>query len=147
MFWIFGDKKYIYVEKYFFSRWWEKYHSKRSLIKHNCSWRDKLIALWKIRSFLNEKFDGNMIFTDYWKKNFLTFWEWKKVFFNQKLAGKIIFTDYWKVLALKLLVMGSTVFSSAKQLMKWWYLLALFEFFMVFQDLKYIVFCTVYQAI
>ena len=27
------------------ARWWEKYLSKRSLIKHTCSWRDKLIAL------------------------------------------------------------------------------------------------------
>ena len=26
-------------------RWWEKYLSKRSLLKHTCSWRDKLIVL------------------------------------------------------------------------------------------------------
>ena len=30
------------------ARWWEKYLSKRSLIKHTCSWRDKLIALWTL---------------------------------------------------------------------------------------------------
>ena len=28
------------------ARWWEKYPSKRSLIKHTCSWPDKLILLW-----------------------------------------------------------------------------------------------------
>ena len=28
--------------------WWEKYLSKRSLIKHTCSWRDKLILLWTL---------------------------------------------------------------------------------------------------
>ena len=28
--------------------WWEKYLSKRSQIKHTCSWRDKLIALWTL---------------------------------------------------------------------------------------------------
>ena len=28
--------------------WWEKYLSKRSLIKHTCSWRDKLIVLWTL---------------------------------------------------------------------------------------------------
>ena len=27
-------------------RWWEKYLSKRSVIRHTCSWRDKLIVLW-----------------------------------------------------------------------------------------------------
>ena len=30
------------------ARWWEKYLSKRSLIKHTCSWHDKLIALFSI---------------------------------------------------------------------------------------------------
>ena len=28
------------------AQWWEKYLSKRSLLKHTCSWRDKLIVLW-----------------------------------------------------------------------------------------------------
>ena len=27
---------------------WEKYFSKRSLIKHTCSWRDKFIVLWTL---------------------------------------------------------------------------------------------------
>ena len=26
--------------------WWEKYLSKRSPLKHTCSWHDKLIVLW-----------------------------------------------------------------------------------------------------
>ena len=30
------------------ARWWEKYLSKRSLIKHSCSERDKLIVLWTL---------------------------------------------------------------------------------------------------
>ena len=28
------------------SRWWEEYLSKRSPLKHSCSWHDKLIVLW-----------------------------------------------------------------------------------------------------
>ena len=30
----------------YFARWWEKYLSKSSLLKHTCSLRDKLIVLW-----------------------------------------------------------------------------------------------------
>ena len=30
------------------SRWWEKYLWKSSLIKHTCSWRDRLIILWTL---------------------------------------------------------------------------------------------------
>ena len=30
------------------ARRWEKYLSKRHLIKHTCSWRDKLIVLWTL---------------------------------------------------------------------------------------------------
>ena len=30
------------------AQWWEKYLSKRSLIKHTCSWRDKVIVLWTL---------------------------------------------------------------------------------------------------
>ena len=36
-------------ERYFShhqARWWEKYLSKRSPLKHTCSWHDKLIVLW-----------------------------------------------------------------------------------------------------
>ena len=30
----------------YIARWWEKYLSKRSLLKYTCSWRDKVIVLW-----------------------------------------------------------------------------------------------------
>ena len=30
-------------------RWWEKYLSKHSPLKHTCSWRDKLIVLWILK--------------------------------------------------------------------------------------------------
>ena len=38
-------------DRYFshhWAQWWKKYLSKRSLIKHTCSWRDKLIVLWTL---------------------------------------------------------------------------------------------------
>ena len=35
----------------YFSRWWEKYISKSSPLKHTCSWRDKLIVLCKMVFF------------------------------------------------------------------------------------------------
>ena len=31
-----------------YARWWEKYLSKHSPLKHTCSWRDKLIVLWML---------------------------------------------------------------------------------------------------
>ena len=36
-------KKSIKTYSWYFSRWWEKYLSKRSLIKHTCSWRVNLL--------------------------------------------------------------------------------------------------------
>ena len=33
----------------YIAQWWEKYLQKRSLIKHTCSWRDKLIILWTLK--------------------------------------------------------------------------------------------------
>ena len=33
--------------------WWEKYFSKRSLVKHTCSWRDKLMVLWTVNRQAN----------------------------------------------------------------------------------------------
>ena len=47
-------------------RWWKKYLSKPSLIKHNCSWCDKLIILWTpnryakiyLRMLTDEKFSN-----------------------------------------------------------------------------------------
>ena len=37
------------------AQWWEKYLSKHSLIKHTCSWRDKLILKWAIVWFTLRK--------------------------------------------------------------------------------------------
>ena len=57
------------------------------------------------------------------------------LFLSQKVDGKMIFTDY-RVLVLNFLVMGNTIFFSAKKLMERWYLLGLFELSMIFQDLE-----------
>ena len=62
------------------------------------------------------------------------------LFLSQKVDGNMIFTDYWKVLVLNFLVMGNTVFFSAKKLMERWYLHRLFELSMIFQDFGNMVF-------
>ena len=49
----------------YFSRWLEKYLSKRSLIKHICSWRDKLFVLWTPNR------QGKNIFTNLWNYLFI----------------------------------------------------------------------------
>ena len=47
------------------ARWWEKYLSKRSLLKNTCSWHDKLIVLWilnrQAKIFLRKDHDFDMI--------------------------------------------------------------------------------------
>ena len=50
------------------------------------------------------------------------------VFLNQKVDGNMIFTDYWKVLVLNFSVMGNTVFFWVKKLMERWYLLVTEKF-------------------
>ena len=35
------------------AQWWEKYLLKGSLIKHICSWREKLIVLWRLNRQAN----------------------------------------------------------------------------------------------
>ena len=69
------------------------------------------------------------------------------LFLSQEVDGKMIFTGYWEVLVLNFLVMGNTVFSSAKKLMKRWYLLGLFELSMISQDLGNTVFHAVLSAL
>ena len=45
-----------------YGRWWEKYLSKRSLLKHTYSWRDKLIVLWILnRQAKTLYFDQNVL--------------------------------------------------------------------------------------
>ena len=87
---------------------------------------------WKIQSFLSQKVDGKMIFTDYWKALVLNF----SVMGNTVFFWVKKFMERWNLLVSeKYLVMGNTVFFSAKKLMERWYILGLFEFFMIFQDL------------
>ena len=49
------------------ARWWKKYLSKPSLIKHTCSWCDKLVVLWTLnrqaKIFLHILTFGNHFFT------------------------------------------------------------------------------------
>ena len=61
-------------------------------------------------------------------------------FVSQKVDGNMIFTNYWKVLLLNFSKMGNTVFFWAKKLMERWYLLGLFELSMIFQYLGNMVF-------
>ena len=76
-------------------------------------------------------------------ENFL-FWSFHKweirSFLSQEVDAKMIFTGYWEVLILNFSVMKNTVFLSAEKLMERWYLLGLFEFSMIIQDLRSMVF-------
>ena len=112
---------------------------------------------WKVL-VLNFPMIGNMaffgvkeliekiIFTDYRKVLVLNFSVvGNTVFFwVKKLMEKMIFTGYQKVLVLKFSVMGNTIFSSVKKFMERWYLLGLFELFLIFQDLGNTVFGAVF---
>ena len=70
-----------------------------------------------------------------------TFRWWKiRSFLSQEVDCKMIFIGYWEVLALNFSVMRNRVFFSAKKLMERWYLLGLFELFMIFQDSENMVF-------
>ena len=86
-------------------------------------------------------------FTERWyllitgKSLFWTFrWLEIRFFLSQEVDGKMIFTGYWEVLILNFSVMKNTVFLSVKKLMERWYLLGLFEFSMIIQDLVSMVF-------
>ena len=52
---------------------------------------------WEMRSFLSQKVDDKMIFTDYWRVLVLNFLEIRNtVFLSQKVDGKMIFTwSFW----------------------------------------------------
>ena len=68
-----------------------------------------------------------------------TFQRWEiRSFLSQKVDGKIIFTDYWKVLILNLTEMGNTVFFEPKSWWKddiYWLLKS--SCFELFDDEKY----------
>ena len=89
-----------------------------------------------------------MIFTDYWKALFLQLFGDGKYghFLSPEVDGKIIFTGYWEVLFLIFLVIGNTVFFSAKMKMERRYLLGLFALCMIFQDLRNMVFRAVFES-
>ena len=50
--------------------------------------------MWKIRSFLNQKVDGNMILIDYWNVLVLNFSEMGNTVFFETKNENIIFTDW-----------------------------------------------------
>ena len=61
---------------------------------------------------------------------FWIFWRWKiRSFLTQKVDGNMRFTDYWKVLVLNFSEMGNTVLFWAKKLTEIWYLLITGKFF------------------
>ena len=81
----------------------------------------------KYGSFLSQKVDGNLIFTDYWKILLFNFSGMgnRSFFWAKKLMGRrhLLITE--KGLVLEFSVMGNTVFFWSKKLMKRWYLLVL----------------------
>ena len=102
-----------------------------------------------MRSFLSQKFEGNMIFTNYWKVLVLNFPETgNTVFFEPKswwkddiywLLESSCF-ELWIVFVLNFSELGNTFFLWPKKLMERWYLLGLFELSNIFQDLGNMVF-------
>ena len=122
------------------------------------SWAEKLIERWYL--LITEK----VLFLTFWWWKIRCFFEsrswWKDdiywllrsscfelfgdgkygLFLSQEVDGKMIFTGYREVLVLNFSVMGKYDLFSAKKLMERWYLLGLFELFMIFQDLGNMVF-------
>ena len=96
---------------------------------------------WEIRPFLRQKVAGKMIFTDYWKVLVLTFSMMGNTsfFWGKKLMENDI---YWLLRSSCFELFGDGKYGlfSAKKLMERWYLLALFELPMIFQDLGNMVF-------
>ena len=102
-----------------------------------------------MRSFLSQKFEGNMIFTNYWKVLVLNFPETgNTVFFEPKswwkddiywLLESSCF-ELWIVFVLNFSELGNSVFLWPKKLMERWYLIGLFELSNIFQDLGNMVF-------
>ena len=136
LYWIFGDEKYGIFEP---KSWW-KYDICR-LLKSSCFDLFWSFQEWEIRPFLIQKVAGKMIFTDYWKVLVLTFSRMGNtvVFLSQKADGK-----WYLLVAEKFLFWTFRRWKirpfSAKKLMERWYLLALFELPMIFQDLGNMVF-------
>ena len=99
---------------------------------HGLFLSQKLMEIWYL--LITEKF------------LFWTFSRWEiRSFFEPKNWWKMIFIKYWKVLVSNFMVMGNTVFLSAKKWMEKWYLIGLSELPMIFQDLGNMVFCVVWM--
>ena len=79
-----------------------------------------IFRVWKIRSFLSQEVDGNMVFIDYWKVLVLDFSGMgNTVFFlRQKGNEKMIFTDSWNVHVLTFSGKKNTVFFEARSCRK-----------------------------
>ena len=85
--------------------WWQKYLSKRSPLKHTCSWRDKLIVLWilnrhaKIKIFLCRNEYICFDFFEVWSLNFSLKEEvqsgWVSAFHNSLLNAGIRYMRFW----------------------------------------------------
>ena len=91
------------------------------------SWAKKLTKLWYL--LITGKF------------LFWTFWWWEiRSFLSQEVERKMIFTGCWEVLVLNFLVIGNTVFFSAKKVIEIWYLHGLFKLSRIFRDLGNMVF-------
>ena len=112
--WYFWAKKlmeiYLLITEKFLS--WSFYRMGNTVF----SWAKKLIERWYL--LITEKFC------------FELFGDGKYgLFLSQENNGRIIFTGYWEGLVLSFfLVMGNTVFFSAKKLMERWYVLVNVKF-------------------
>ena len=164
MLWISGSKKNLFQLNKLVQRWsfhsiyeaWVAYEMRKGVVQLYIKNNEVIFSLaWNIIFFDNFKSSCFEIFGDkerdifepksWWKYDI--YWLLKSSCFNlfgngkyglflsQKVDGNMIFTDYWKVIVLNFSVMGNTVFFSAKKLMERWYLRALFELSMIFQDL------------
>ena len=115
------------IEKFLF--WSFQEWEIRSSFEPQSWWKDDIYWLLKIFCF--------ELFGD----------EKYSLFLGQEVDGKMIFTGYWEVLVLNFSVLGNTVFFSVKKLMERWYFLGLFKLFMIFRNLKNMVFRAVFNPI
>ena len=114
------------------AQWWEKYLSKRSLIKHTRSWHDKLIVLWTLnrqtKVFLRMKMLIKHFFYDFFsiykKRQLDTVRKIKKGFEKRLVKGIKIFQKKKKPKSENMVVNDIEIFlkkekiKSANRLMK-----------------------------
>ena len=125
---IFGNKEHGIFEP---KSWWKYVYW---LLKSSCF---NLFGNGKYGLFLSQKVDGNMIFTG--KSLFWTFrWLEIRSFFESRSWWKD--DIYWLLRSSCFELFGDGKFLSVKKLMERWYLLGLFEFSMIIQDLGSMVF-------